>query len=549
MYDNNFSGETRDEILKHLGLGRGICDKHFESIAVIVKELINVPYAGLAFFGSRNVIFDPFIGQPLATVDINDYLRTLSNNGIILINDTANDNRSKDLKIVMDKNIGIASYASIPLFWNQKYLLGEIFVADRKKRQFKEFELSKLKYFSRLVEYLINLKAGQFAEKIEMQKELDRINKRCQTLEEEKARSLTMLEDIGDVLIGTNDNGDIVFINNAASVMMGYKADTVIGQPFIKTFRMYTKDAQEVDVIRHPLRNALFFNKKIKNTDYFFKSRNGNLFPIAVTASPVVFYGRVIGGIVLVRDITKEKEVDRMKTEFISLASHQLRTPLSSTKWFAELIIEDSKNLNQEQLQIVKNIHESNERMIGLVNGLLNISRIESGRIMIEPKMTNMRELVDAVILELTPKIQQKKLRLGVNISKDLPLINIDPKLIRNVYLNLISNSVKYSIDEGAIEIKVYIKDKFSVSEVTDWGLGIPKDQQERIFEKFFRADNITRVVTDGSGLGLYLAKLIVQASGGNIGFNSEEFKGTTFWFTLPVEGVLPKRGEVSIES
>jgi len=369
-----------------------------------------------------------------------------------------------------------------------------------------------------------------------------------QTLEEEGVRSRAMLKDIGDALVATDNSGNINFVNDAALTAMGYESMEVMGKSFIKMFRIFNKDGKEVESNENPLRNALFFNKKVKSNECLLLKKSGDQFQVSITATPVIFYQRTIGGIVVIRDITREKDVDRMKTEFISLASHQLRTPLSSIKWLVELLLDDYKGMNEEQIQIVKNVYESNQRMIDLVDGLLNISRIESGRIIIEPKATNLKTLVEKIVGELTPKIIEKELKVNIDIANDVPEISVDPKLISNVYLNFLTNSIKYSINKGQVNVKIYIKDSDVISEVKDSGLGIPKKQQVRVFEKFFRADNVTRVVTDGSGLGLYLTKLIVEASGGKIGFESEELKGSTFWFSVPIAGVLPKKGEVSIE-
>ena len=207
----------------------------------------------------------------------------------------------------------------------------------------------------------------------------------------------------------------------------------------------------------------------------------------------------------------------------------------------------DAGKLNKQQMELLEDIYQSTKRMIQLVNDLLNISRMETGRIIIDPKPTHLGQLLEEVLKDLKQKINSKKQKLVISYHPDLSEINIDPNLIRAVYLNLISNAIKFTPEEGEITVIISKKGNDIISQITDTGWGIPKNEQGKIFQKFYRGSNVVKKVFEGTGLGLYLVKSIIEASRGKIWFKSQKNKGTTFWFSLPASGILPKKGDVSI--
>jgi PAS domain S-box-containing protein len=369
-------------------------------------------------------------------------------------------------------------------------------------------------------------------------------------LAEEKAKSDAMLDNIGDGVIGISDGGEILYVNLQAERMLGWEEHELLRKSLLHTVKLVNQDGKEMPIDKRPARTALFTKRKVESRDGYYVRKDGTKFSVSVTATPVILHGTVIGGVNVFRDITKEKEIDKMKTEFISLASHQLRTPLSAMKWFGEMLIDgDAGELNSEQRDLVDKIYKSNERMIQLVNTLLNISRIESGRIIIEPKPTDLQNLVQEVVTELTPRITKNRHHLAISVHEKLPLVSIDPKLVRHVYMNLLTNALKYTPKGGEVVVVISKSGNEIISQVSDNGYGIPENEQDQVFKKFFRAKNIAKVETEGTGLGLYLTYIIVQSSGGKIWFESKEGKGTTFWFILPIKGTPEKEGEVSLDT
>jgi signal transduction histidine kinase len=204
--------------------------------------------------------------------------------------------------------------------------------------------------------------------------------------------------------------------------------------------------------------------------------------------------------------------------------------------------------LTEKQHEFSKDAYDGTVRLVDLISDLLNISRIESGRLQIDPTPTNILELVQSVYEEVQIDATAKKQNIQISIDENVPLINLDPKLIRNVYLNYLTNAIKYTPPEGVITVGAYIDETYLYSYVKDNGLGIPEDSKEQIFGRFYRANNVRKMVPDGTGLGLYLVKVVVESSDGKAWFESEEGKGSTFWFKIPVAGVTPRKGEVALQ-
>lgn len=372
-------------------------------------------------------------------------------------------------------------------------------------------------------------------------------------IKEEKSKTDALLLGIGDGVIAINEDAYITYANQTAEKILGWRIEDMVGKLINEVIPVEDHTGKNISSSKEVLSPILKKGESLFSSlsnPIFYISKNKIKIPVSASFSPIKMGEKIIGAINIFRDITHEIEVDKMKNEFISLASHQLRTPLSAIKWYAEMLLAgDAGKLNSEQNSFIDNIHLSNQRMIDLVNTLLNISRIESGRIIIESQPIDLKEIISGVVSEFAPKLKEKEQTIIVNINPALKKINGDPKLIFEVYKNLISNAIKYSRQKGEIQVFVSSDKDNIINQVTDEGFGIPKKDESKVFSKFYRGENISRIETEGTGLGLYLVKAIVESSGGKIWFKSEENKGTTFWFSLPLKGVKPKKGEVSINS
>ncbi len=375
-----------------------------------------------------------------------------------------------------------------------------------------------------------------------------RLRKVEKKVHEDLAFNKALLDSVGEGVVVIDQKGDITLVNRATEQMIGWTSEEMKGKKWYDVAPLIDEKGEIISPELRSTKIVIETGRPRYNAKYSYVRRDGSNFPVATTVAPVTFNGKTLGVIALFRDVALERQADRAKSEFVALASHQLRTPLSAIKWFAEILLSgDAGELPKEQKEYVDNIFQSNERMIDLVNSLLNVSRVDSGRIIIDPRPTDLGKLVESVVKSLEVKIIEKNIKMAIDVAKGIPEVSIDPRLISQVYMNLLTNSIKYTPDGGTVMVVISLKDKEVVSQVTDTGYGIPEKDKDKMFQKFHRGSNIIKLETDGTGLGLYLAKAVVVSSGGRIWYESTEGKGTSFWFTLPLEGSPVHEGEVTL--
>ncbi|PIS38811.1 MAG: hypothetical protein COT34_01780 [Candidatus Nealsonbacteria bacterium CG08_land_8_20_14_0_20_43_11] len=344
--------------------------------------------------------------------------------------------------------------------------------------------------------------------------------------EEEKDKTKTIIDNFTDGLLVFDVAERLISINAQGEKFFNVQSAGVNG-----------KSLTELKEILAFLPLILVLGEKLKETFRQELVLKENLV-LEVSAVPVLSYGEKTGYLVSLHDITREKLIERMKTEFVSIAAHQLRTPLSAIKWTLRMLLDgDLGELAPEQRDFIEKSYQSNERMIGLINDLLDVTRIEEGRYVFKKDYADIVSLVNSIVSNYLDEAKEKGIKLRFkSTAKNLPAVIIDAEKITLVIQNLIENSIKYTKPGG--EIIVFLerrKEEIEIS-VRDTGVGIPLDQQGRVFSKFFRAANVMRMETEGSGLGLFIAKNIVEAHGGRIWFQSEEGKGSTFFFTIPAK-------------
>lgn len=374
---------------------------------------------------------------------------------------------------------------------------------------------------------------------------LNQASERGQEIAMEKARIESLLESIGEGIIATDQDGRITRLNKSAQDMLGWTEEEVKGKPVIEVLKLVDEKDNDIPVSKRPMVLSLSTGQKTTlppSVTYFFVRKDGTKFAAGITVAPYVISNRIIGTIEIFHDITVEKDIDKAKTEFVSLASHQLRTPLSAINWYSEMLIAgDAGDMNDEQKEYVQMIYDSNQRSVKLVDALLNVSRIDLGTFTIEPEIVDITKIVHDMLDELQPKIIEKKVKIEKHFDPEQISMSADPRLITIIFQNLLSNGVKYNKDEGTLKIRLEKQKEHYFIQVADTGLGIPQKDHAKIFSKLFRADNVKVSSVEGNGLGLYIVKAIVDQCHGTLTFESEEHVGTTFTITLPLSG-MPRK-------
>lgn len=384
------------------------------------------------------------------------------------------------------------------------------------------------------------------------------LGEKIRELEESKAKDGAILASIGDALVVVDKEGNIIFVNNVFEELLLWKKGEVIGKSMVEIIPREDEGGIEVPFEERIL-SLVLSGKKVTTTtttttntanaantpvvvlpSYFYVRKDKSRFLASGTVSPIVLGTTVIGAVEIFRDITREKEIDKAKSEFVSLASHQLRTPTTSINWYSEMLIgEEVGPLNQKQKEYCQEIHHGNQRMIELMNALLTVSRIELGTFVIEKKAISVSDISDDVLEELQNQIIEKELRVDKDYELENYKIENDSTLVRIVFQNLLANAVEYSSKAGIIKVTIEKSDFGVKIKVKDSGCGVPLYAQDKLFVKFFRASNAQVVKPDGTGLGLYITKSIIETLGGTISFNSQENIGTEFLVNIPDRRLL----------
>ena len=350
-----------------------------------------------------------------------------------------------------------------------------------------------------------------------------------------------VLSNISEAVCVVDTSGHIMYANETFAQLAGIQRVFLLGQELCAVFAL----EQHGELLATMLagNNDLLKNPDLLDGTYQQKHEAG----IRVYRLTSRYLHTLRQTVIMLHDITQQEELDQMRQEFISLASHQLRTPLNVVTLYSEMVHDGmAGELNGQQRLYMANIVDAARRMLSLVNDLLSISGATRGDIERQYQDIDLAKLVRDIVRELRPQMEHRNIRCQVNTVR-LPAVSTDPPRLKEILMNLVMNAIQYSHDGGRIAIRVSLNEETVTVAVKDSGIGIPAKNQKRLFSQFYRADNAISHFASGTGLGLYYVKLLTGTLGGDVWFESKENKGSTFYVKLP--GVREAREKGSLHA
>jgi PAS domain S-box-containing protein len=352
----------------------------------------------------------------------------------------------------------------------------------------------------------------------------------------ELSQQEALVSSVSDSLIAISKDGNIIFANQSAAELLFTHPEDLLGKKIIEALPFFNSDYQTLSKKDHPFTQVKTKVKKLHWDALYYEHRlTKKRHILDVIATPVMYHKEQFGVVFSLRDVSAQRAAETLQKEFVTLASHQLRTPMTALRWLShKLLHKYSEGLNDIQRSTIVTIHDSTVNLIELVNMLLGLSRIENGKVELLPMPHDLVQLIKETKDILQSLSDQKHIVIEFS-HKDITKLTFDQDMIRQVVVNLISNAIKYSPEHSRVTITVKAENDEAVVSVADQGIGIPSQDQEHIFKRFYRASNASRKERTGNGLGLYYAKQIIEKSGGTMYFTSTPNEGSTFTFTLPM--------------
>ena len=419
-------------------------------------------------------------------------------------------------------------------------VIGVLMVFSRGKSYFSAESLTLVKAIANQVAVAIN--NARLYELIRDQAE--RLGLMLRRQQEEASRSQAILESVADGVLVTSAENSVSFANTSVQRLLGPKAADLVGEPLEEFSALFGEPGQAwVDAIRGwsdtPTQYAA-------GDTYAERVELDNDRIALIHLAPVILDEDFLGTVSIVRDITHEVEVDRLKSEFVATVSHELRTPMTAIKGYVEMLMMGAVGaVNENQAHFLEIVRNNIDRLNSLVGDLLDVSRIESGKVALSPEQMDLRVAIEGALAEMRQKAEQEKkpMSFTLHASKSVPPVFADPERVRQILRTLLDNAYNYTPENGEVQVglRAAARQGEIQVDVTDNGVGIPVPDQPRVFERFFRGESPLVLATPGTGLGLSIARQLVEMHHGTISLSSDgiEGHGSTFSFTLPLQAAV----------
>ncbi|MCX8024938.1 MAG: ATP-binding protein, partial [Thermanaerothrix sp.] len=442
--------------------------------------------------------------------------------------------RYEDGEIYALRSLGVRAGLGVPLILGEE-VLGSLFLMHRQPGHFQDMHTNLAQAIARQMS--ITLSNAELFGLIRDQAES--LGQMVREQQIEASRSRAILEAVADGVMVTDADLRITLFNASAERILGLQANLVLnqslerfsglfgeaGHAWVQTIQRWSEQAETADASETFAGQMVLEDQRV----------------VAIHVAPVFWRDHFLGTVSIFRDVTYQVQVDRLKSEFLANVSHELRTPLTAIKGYVDVMLMGAAGtITEPQQRFLRIVKENAERLIRLVNDLLDVSRIEAGRVELNRVAFDLAAVVKEGVQAMQARAQEESRALifELDLAPTLPPVYGDRERVRQVVESLLSNSYHYTPDQGRITLRAYPINEHEVQvDVQDTGIGIPIEDQPRIFERFYRGNNPLVMAKAGTGLGLALAKILVEMQGGRIWFVSSGVpgEGSTFSFTLPI--------------
>lgn len=379
---------------------------------------------------------------------------------------------------------------------------------------------------------------------VQLKELLEQLEATNSNLENERMRDHALFNSLGEGLIVIDQDGIITTVNPRTAETLGFSESELVGQWFPRAIRAMSADGTEIPTLQLSIIQALLQGEAISATSYYAR-KDGSIIPVAINVAPVLVNGKPVGAIEVFRDVTDEQALDRAKDEFVSLASHQLRTPATAVKAILSMLTNgDFGELTQRQQHFINKAISTNDRQLAIIEDMLHAARIDAGQMELSLSRVDIAGLCNEVVREQLRDFDARKQTIRITDTPDQLFVYADPIKLRMVLDNLVNNARKYTPKGGRIDVRTISGDGKVKVEVADTGVGIHDQDLDKLFTKFSRIDNHLSAEVGGSGLGLYLVKRIIKLHRGNVYVASRPGQGSTFTVELPTADLAGKTNE-----